>query len=174
MSRGPGKIERSLDALFRDNPSDHFTTTELVERIFPGVNRVEKKHRVTVMRAGYKVAKRMHWTCSRQRRPGGEIVFFNLCDLRSYAVGRMRVIYCATRAAANAVWNDEANRMWRSWQPGGSWDRQVRINRLRRDGPAEEYEAAAKDYDEKEGKILRAMGYRYSPMLQVESPEAEQ
>jgi hypothetical protein len=57
MSKGPGRIERALAAIFDGEPGNAFMTEELCEMIYPGC-RIEKKHRVAVMRAVAKLAKR--------------------------------------------------------------------------------------------------------------------
>ena len=110
MSRGPGKIERALETLFRENPSDHFTTTELVERVFPGANRVEKKHRVSTMRAAYKAAARTFWLTRRQGGVGGELVFYNGCDRASYDAGFARAhSRCSRAGVSDRVARSEAD-----------------------------------------------------------------
>src|SRR5215469_4163006 len=102
MSRGPGRIERAIEALFTANPSRTFSTDEIVEAIYRGVNRIEKKHRVSVLRAADKVAKRLHWAKWRCERwglggdwrsslAGRGAVFVNTHDVRSYGLGRLRV-----------------------------------------------------------------------------------
>ena len=58
MSRGPGRIERAIAAILDAEPDNAFTTEDLCERVYPGVNRVEKKHRVAVLRAANKLIKR--------------------------------------------------------------------------------------------------------------------
>src|SRR6266446_2342787 len=104
MSRGPGRIERAIEALFVAEPGRTFSTDELVEAVYRGVNRIEKKHRVVVLRAANKVAERMHWAkwqCERLgqgdgwgRSPslsGRGAVYVNLLDVRSYALGNLLV-----------------------------------------------------------------------------------
>jgi hypothetical protein len=59
MSRGPGWVERAIAAYFEAEPSRTFSTDELVEAIYHDVERVEKKHRVAVLRAADNVIKRM-------------------------------------------------------------------------------------------------------------------
>jgi len=70
-----------------------YTVEELVAIAYPGVSRVEKKHRVVVARAASKVAAREWWSCTRAERPGHGIVYFNLLDRQSYAVGQIRGSY---------------------------------------------------------------------------------
>ena len=50
MSKGPGKVQTQLIALFKKNADRYFSTEELCCWAF-GVRRVEKKHRVSVLRA---------------------------------------------------------------------------------------------------------------------------
>jgi hypothetical protein len=83
MSRGPGRVERAIEQTFTDNPSAAFTVEELAAAAYPGLNRVEKKHRVAVLRAADKVAGRLGWHKYVCERPGGHIVYCNPVDLRS-------------------------------------------------------------------------------------------
>ena len=55
MSRGPGRIERAIFDLFEEHPEGAWTTADLCRLIYPTANRVEKKHRVAVLRAMDKV-----------------------------------------------------------------------------------------------------------------------
>ena len=57
MSKGPGKVERRLADIFRDQPRSVFTTQEFV---CPRLRDTEaaEKHRVAVLRALKKLAKR--------------------------------------------------------------------------------------------------------------------
>lgn len=50
MSRGAGKIERFISDLFADDPKRIESTADLCRAIY-GVEAVEKKHRVAVLRA---------------------------------------------------------------------------------------------------------------------------
>ena len=58
MSRGPGRIQRAIIAAFKRYPKRSFTTDELAVLAYPGVRRIEKKHRVAVLRATWRVASR--------------------------------------------------------------------------------------------------------------------
>lgn len=91
MSRGPGRIEAAIAAIFEAEPDQYFTIEDLAQRLYPGINRVDKKHRVAVLRAGRNVASRLWWAAQRRQAPGGQMVFFNLLNVRSYALGRLRV-----------------------------------------------------------------------------------
>jgi hypothetical protein len=59
MSRGPGRIEHAIEAVFTAAPDDAYTTEDLIDRAYPGLDRVEKKHRVAVLRAAKKVCNRI-------------------------------------------------------------------------------------------------------------------
>jgi hypothetical protein len=96
VSRGAGHVERAVAAAFEANPDDTFTISELAVFVYPGLNRVEKKHRVAIRRAAYAVAAGMHWIGYVCERPGGQIVFCNGLSLWSYTLGRAR---------ADSIWN---------------------------------------------------------------------
>jgi hypothetical protein len=51
MSRGPGKIDRIIAALFAAEPDNAFMLHELLGHVYPDVEYYEKKHRVAVLRA---------------------------------------------------------------------------------------------------------------------------
>src|SRR3954470_16857744 len=90
MSHGPGRVQRNIEDLFQNNPSATFTTEDLVACAYPGRNRVEKSHRVAVLRAAVPVAHRMWWRMQCAPVIGCAVVYFNLCDITSYATGQMR------------------------------------------------------------------------------------
>jgi hypothetical protein len=57
MSKGPGQVEQIIEAVFKAEPDNAFTIEDLCDRVYPG-EPIEKKHRVSVLRAAKKVAKR--------------------------------------------------------------------------------------------------------------------
>lgn len=57
MSRGPGRIERRIAQLFQKDPRLVPTTTEICQYVY-GVETVQKKHRVAVLRALKRFSKR--------------------------------------------------------------------------------------------------------------------
>ena len=91
MSKGPGKIERAIADAFARQPSATFSVEDLGPICYPGLNQVEKKHRVAIIRAADKVAARMWW--GRTYSSGVPCVYRNLCDLHSYALGEVREDY---------------------------------------------------------------------------------
>jgi hypothetical protein len=58
MCKGPGRIERAIAAALDAEPDGAFTTDDLCDRVYRGVNRIEKKHRVAVLRAASNLMKR--------------------------------------------------------------------------------------------------------------------
>jgi hypothetical protein len=92
MSRGPGRIERAIIAAFAAEPDNAFTTDDLVERVYRGVNRIEKKHRVAVVRAAKNLSARSHSNLDwfRSEYLGGTLVFFDCCNVMSYAMARLK------------------------------------------------------------------------------------
>lgn len=88
MSCGFGKIERAIADAFARQPSATFTVEDLGPICYPGLNKVEKKHRVAIIRAADNVAARMWW--GRTYCSGVLAVYRNLCDLHSYALGEVR------------------------------------------------------------------------------------
>jgi hypothetical protein len=91
MSRGPGRIERAIAAILDGEADNAFTTEDLCDRVYPGVNRVEKKHRVAVLRAANKLVKRRDNTgCMRCENLGGTRVYFNIDNVMSHAMACLK------------------------------------------------------------------------------------
>ena len=89
MSRGPGKLQRKIADIFRDNPSETFTLVQLAKLVYPGLNIAEKKHLNAISRAVYGVlGEKSWWTAGHCAIPGGGTIFYNLCDIKSYVWGR--------------------------------------------------------------------------------------
>ncbi|MCJ2093149.1 hypothetical protein MKK67_11665 [Methylobacterium sp. J-072] len=150
MSRGPGKVERAIEAAFLASPDATFSVADLGPIAYPGLNRVEKRHRVAIIRAADRVAARHWWAKLISERPGGQIIYCNTLDVRSYAIGRMRADFLnntTTVAQIEALLEEPApDDPWRNrskWdlvRPGGAWWRHVEIARARKAGDAAEAE----------------------------------
>lgn len=152
MSKGPGRIERLIEGSFRANPDQAPTTEELAELVFPGANRIEKKHRVSVLRAGKKVCERLgEWSWCRMEALGGGLVFWNIYSVTSYATMRSKCEMFANYRSHDrrlAGWSiKDAQQIAASLAPGGKnhdliaegghWWRHVQMNIARRDGDDE-------------------------------------
>jgi len=151
MSRGPGRLERAIADAFARWPSATFTFEDLGPICYPGLNRVEKKHRVAITRAADRVADRMWWSCE-PHHPSNSVagssavrVYYNLCDLRSYTLGHVRREYLQSigrnregrlafpqprRSFSDLV--AEAEKIIAEGK--NCWWRHVALNKARRDG----------------------------------------
>lgn len=90
MSKGPGRIECALAAIFDGEPDNAFTTEELCEKAYPGCY-IEKKHRVSVIRAVSQLAKRRDTLIQWRSETLGRVnVYFNEDNVMSYAMARLK------------------------------------------------------------------------------------
>ncbi len=90
MSRGAGRIERAIEVNLDKHPDKAFTTEELCRLVY-GVEAVEKKHRVAVIRAANKLMERrdtLH--CYRGEGLGGTAIYFTVTNVISYAMARLK------------------------------------------------------------------------------------
>jgi hypothetical protein len=90
MSRGPGRIQRAITAAFERDPKRSFTTDELVELAYPGVRRIETKHRVAVLRAAWHVAPKYSRVALTMSGTWGMLLFVNKLDEVGLWRGRIR------------------------------------------------------------------------------------
>ncbi|CAH1653317.1 hypothetical protein CHELA1G11_10619 [Hyphomicrobiales bacterium] len=61
MSRGPGRVERTIEQLLHGNSARSFTLEEIGAAVFPGTTVLEKKHRVSLLRAVRKILPSRWW-----------------------------------------------------------------------------------------------------------------
>jgi hypothetical protein len=86
MSRGPGRIQRAIEAAFKADPDNALTTMELCERVY-GTEHVGKKHRVAVVRAAKRIPSLDYWIGDNL---GGQLVFFVRFNIKSYGMARLK------------------------------------------------------------------------------------
>src|SRR5262249_9841633 len=87
MSRGYGAIQRAIIAAFEAEPDNGLLLSELCERVYRGIDRVEKKHRVAVARAAYRIP----WLAHMKRGTVGcEVVFYNPTSVLAYGMARLK------------------------------------------------------------------------------------
>src|SRR6266852_1906054 len=98
MGKGPGRVEQIIDAVFAAEPDNAFTIEDLCERVYPG-EPIEKKHRVSVLRAAKQVAKRCGDIDTMIGEGlGGTLIFFDQYCVLSYAMARLKSSsYCTIR-----------------------------------------------------------------------------
>lgn len=102
MSRGPGRIENGVLAVFNEEPNNAFTVEDLVERIYRWVGRVERRHRVAMLRSAKKVCLRSaNWTWLESGGVGGSLVFFSPYNVMSYAAARIKGEECGNNYRVN-------------------------------------------------------------------------
>ena len=139
MSRGLGRIQAAIENAFKQNPSTTYAVDELALIAYPGLTRVEKKHRVAVIRAADAVARDLGWQGMRAERPGHPVIYGNPLNLRSYATWTMRRDFLSGALTAEqiaaALDDPQAWRaQWSYVQPGSAWWQHVEINKARAAG----------------------------------------
>jgi hypothetical protein len=90
MSQGPGRAERAIAAILDQEPDNAFTVEELCRRVYR-VNRAEKEHRLSALRAARKLAIRrdtLMWCKS--HKLGATVVYFNCDNVMSYVMARLK------------------------------------------------------------------------------------
>ena len=113
VSRGPGRVERVIAAALATEPDRAFTVQDLGERIYSGVNRMEKRHRVAIVRAMRSVAKRRaEIGVLEARSRGNPLVIFTRTSLSA-----------ASAAARQDAWY----RFAKDFEPGGPWGLAVEL-----------------------------------------------
>lgn len=149
MSRGPGKVERVILNLF-DNESDaSYSTEDLIDRVYPGLGSVEKKHRVSVLRAAKRACERLQgWYYTSSVGLGGTVIFYSIYNVMSYATMRAKADINAHYRSNDprvrqsqikgpeeiAAMFAEGGRHYDYVVDGGAWWRHVQINIIERDG----------------------------------------
>lgn len=69
---------RAIKAAFDAEPTRVFTVEDLYAHVYGRANKIEKKHRVSLIRAAKRVLQReSDWRMIRSRLPGAPLLFFN-------------------------------------------------------------------------------------------------
>ena len=158
MSKGPGRIQRTIDAIFKDNPDSAFTVEELCCRVY-GDGKREKRHRVAVIRAAKAVIKNLPdiviWNAEWR---GGTLIFFNHRSVMSYAIARLKGDSIEHCWRSHALTDYEARRILREDEryvaliaPNGQWWRYVQEWIAEEDGDSATFERlkASREAEEK-------------------------
>lgn len=174
MSKGPGRIERAIEESLVGNPDQAPTTEELCEVAYPGLNQVEKKHRVAVIRAAKNVCLRVPgWGYSISEAHGGTLIWWNRFSVTSYALLKIKKDWLARYRSndprippSNRLTPEQARSMiepggkyHHEVVAGGHWHRHVRLWTIERDGDTSPEALAFKaDSDRIEGKLREQIG----------------
>jgi hypothetical protein len=156
VSRGPGRVERAIEATFKASPDQTFTIEELAAIVYPGATYIEKRHRVCVIRAAKKVAAKLYWYACRADTPGSALVYCNGLDVRAYARGHARASVLAWADDPVSIerrLDDPQRYECKNMQPGGRLWREVEINKLRHQGDIEKAQALEAEL-ERERKVF--------------------
>ncbi|MGU3536816.1 hypothetical protein [Methylobacterium sp. A54F] len=161
-------MERAIEAAFIAQPSATFSIADLGPIAYPGLNQVEKRHRVAILRAADKVGKRLWWSGLRSERPGGPIIYCNLLDVRSYTLGRLRADHVAGAEPLDRLESlleeprfGDPRRHWSQWdrmQPGGAYWIHVEMAKARKTGDLAEVERLRVEL---EAGLRRLMAAKY-------------
>src|SRR5260370_37211150 len=90
MNKGPGRVEKIIEAVFAAEPDNAFTIEDLCDRVYPG-ELIEKKHRVSVLRAAKRFAKRRgEIDTITGEGLGGTLIFFDQYCVLCYAIARLK------------------------------------------------------------------------------------
>ena len=149
MSKGPGRVEQIIEAVFASEPDNAFTIEDLCERVYPG-EPIEKKHRVSVLRAAKQVAKRCGEIDTMTGEGlGGTLIFFDQYCVLSYAMARLKSSSSRANDKRRSLRENEADLRAKIAPggadhelvvPGGAWWRHVEERIAKRDGDTERVE----------------------------------
>jgi hypothetical protein len=167
MSKGPGRIQRAIAAAFEAEPDNAFTTIELCERVYPDdADRIEKKHRIAVMRAAKKMP---NLDSMESEHLGRQLVFFDSFNVMSYAMARLKadnflnyrnadprfLPQGATEADLRKKLADENHR--KLVAKGGAWWIHTEISKAKASGDRKRASQLQKEIDRMLGRSARAI-----------------
>ena len=159
MSRGAGRIEQAIEAAFAVE-GVCYKTDDLCKLVYPDTT-IERKHRVSVMRAVKKVCERTDWEMWDVETRGKPSVFVNPCDLISYAIGRSlrehpwrfhRITFDDAKKEYSV-----GSKNHRLIEEGGSYYRFVQMNIAKRDGDVHTYEKLEKEMKEAQASFTASL-----------------
>lgn len=167
MSRGPGRIQRGIESAIDADPDNAFTTEDLCELVYPGVE-AEKKHRVAVLRAMREVAERRGLALWRSERVGGTLILLNPLNVMSYAMARLKgdfAYHYRYKFIPGGGWKEAqlrsllapGGRNHKDIIPGGAWHIHVEVERARRSGDGAGVQQLADELNRSIDKQLKVL-----------------
>jgi hypothetical protein len=125
VSKGPGRVETAIEKAFAEEPDNAFSVEDLCRWAYPG-HIVEKKHRVSILRAikDRKDTACWHVDMKLGVHEVGTAFFYTPDNVRSYATARLKADmgHWETEAAIHAKLR-EGGKSHQLVQPGGAWHR---------------------------------------------------
>ncbi len=85
MSRGPGRIQRTIRALIASDEHGAWLVSDICKHVYPEFDGVEKKHQVAVNRALTSMVLPEFWEAQYSGARGNMRVLYNTCDPESAA-----------------------------------------------------------------------------------------
>jgi hypothetical protein len=171
MGKGLGTVGRAIEAALIAEPDNAFTVDDLCDRVFPGINRIEKKHRVSVIRAATSVGKRranLSWW--RSEHLGGTMIYFTADNVMSYGMARLKsgflYHYRGTDRRRHGFERTEqelrallaeGGKEHRCVVPGGPWSRHVEMWKAERSGDTETVEKLRAESDRAKEALMASM-----------------
>ena len=143
MSRGPGRIECGIRQLMADEPDGAWTVEDIAEKLYSTTG-VEKKHRVSVIRALNRITKNdPDWTLWQSACRGSTWVLANQGNLQSYALAHLKCDNIQSYRGKGFGFGNSTEAdlkkviapggRWPEWvEPGSDWWCQVQIHIARR------------------------------------------
>src|SRR5258708_25784415 len=120
MNKRPGRVEQIIEALVWAESDNAVTSEDLCARVYPG-ELIEKKHRVSVLRAAKRVAKRRgEIDTITGEGLGGTLIFFDQYCVLSYAMARLKSSSYRTNDKRRSLRENEAD-LRAKIAPGGSY-----------------------------------------------------
>ena len=89
MSRGAGRVEQAIFAAF-SVVGMSYTVEDLFKHAYPDAAQLERKHRVAIKRAASNACLKTGWTTWRRDNRGGGYIYYDPCDVISYASARLK------------------------------------------------------------------------------------
>ena len=176
MSRGPGKVRRAISDLMKSEPDGAWTIEDLCKRVYAGINSVEKKHRVSVLRAVRKaIDGDPDWTLYEGDNTGCTLTLVNEANIMSFALGRMKSDgsdhYRDRRAEREAPYLVHTEEQLKAQlapggkhhdyvQPDSALNDYVRLHIARRDGDTKTVEELDRRMEQRQQQFAAAMRSR--------------
>jgi hypothetical protein len=124
-----GHVERAIDLAFGAKANTALSVGELCRRVYRGADRIEKKHRVAVLRAA---KARPHLAYLPSYLTGGTLIFFRLDSVTSYGLARLKATNYAGKSDAELRARlRKGGACYDLVAPGGDWRRHVEMFRRR-------------------------------------------